>query len=274
MTILISPTVREARDPRRRLAEEFRAIRRAKGFSRDPKTWKRAGDRLVRRLLKLLSVKNMSEEDRSLRVLLAYATIAVAPDCVVPRDPLWRLVWDISVKLFAQLFPSGMKFIGPLDCVESRLPALRRETRAGLRIGRRASGRTPGPEGRNLAVHPALISAIGRAFGKQMAPGYLARFLFYARAGDHIWPHPDDPKFDATVLACVRHDMPPNGSKGSAFIAYTPNGRIKRYPLAPGSVLALEPGLVHAREPVKRGERVVLLSIALVRAKRGRSKAA
>ena len=144
------------KDPRRRLAIEFRSIRRAKGFLNDRAAWVRAGDQVVRVLLKKLSVKGISEEDRSLRVLLAYAAIALAPDCGVPVDPLWRLVWDIAVKLFARLFPSGVKFIGPLDCVESRLPALRRETRAGLKIGRLASGKTPGPEGRNLAVHPAL----------------------------------------------------------------------------------------------------------------------
>jgi hypothetical protein len=171
----------------------------------------------------------------------------------------------MAVELFAKLFPSGMKFVGPLDCVQSRLSALRRETRAGLRIGRLASGRTPGPEGRNLAVNPDLIASVGRALGKPLAPGYMARFLFYTKPGDHIWPHPDDPKFAATVLACIRHDLPPTGSTPSAFVAYSRNGKATRYPLAPGSVLALEPGLVHAREPVKPGERVVLLSIGLVR---------
>jgi len=259
------------KDPRRRLGVEFRAVRRAHDFSRR-KIWKKAGDRLVRRLLKQLSVKDLAEEDRLLRVLLAYASIVVAPDCAVPKDPLWRLVWDISVNLFARIFPSGVSLLGPLDCVQSRLSALRRETRAGLKIGRLASGKTPGPEGRNLAVDPALISSVGRALGKRLAPGYMARFLFYTKPGDHIWPHPDDPKFDATVLACVRHDLPPDGSTASAFVAYSRDGKCTRYPLAPGSVLALEPGLIHAREPVKPGERVVLLSIGLVRQKRrGRS---
>lgn len=259
------------KDPRKRLSREFQAVRRGKDFLRCRKAWVGAGDRVVRVLLKKLSVKNISEEDRSLRVLLAYAAIALAPDCAVPSDPLWRLVWDMAVKFFAQLFPSGVKFIGPLDCVRSRLPALKRETRAGLKIGRLASGRTPGPEGRRLAVDPSLISCVGKALGKRMAPGYMARLLFYTRRGDHIWPHPDDPKFAATVLACVRHDLAPNQTEGSAFVAYSANGKSRRYPLAPGSVLALEPGLIHAREPVKPGERVVLLSIGLVRAKR-RSK--
>lgn len=258
------------KDPRKRLSHEFRGIRRTGDFSRNRRTWKQAGHRLVRRLLKKFSVKDISEEERSLRVLLAYAAIALAPDCEVPKDPLWRLAWDISVDLFARLFASGLGFIGPLDCVQSRLPALRRETAAGLKIGRIASGKTPGPEGRNLAVHPDLISAVGRALGKPMAPGYMARFLYYTKPGDHIWPHPDDPKFDATVLACIRHDLPPDDSNGSAFIAYSSNGISRRYPLEPGSVLALEPGLIHAREPVKRGERVVLLSIGLVRSKSGR----
>ncbi len=256
------------KDPRLRLAQEFRQLRRGHDLARERASWRRAGQRLVRRLLKELGAKNISEEDRSLRVLLAYAAIALAPDCAVPTDPLWRLVWDIAVDLFARLFPSRVKHIGQLNCIRERLPALKRETSAGLKIGRLASGATPGPQGRMLAVDPQLLSSVGRALGKPMAPGYMARFLFYTRRGDHIWPHPDDPKFAATVLACIRHDLAPDQTEGSAFVAYSANGKAKRYPLTPGSVLAVEPGLLHAREPVRRGERVVLLSIGLVRKKR------
>jgi hypothetical protein len=41
---------------------------------------------------------------------------------------------------------------------------------------------------------------------------------------------------------------------------------VKRYEMAPGNGLVFEPGIVHAREPVRPGERVVLLSIGLNRA--------
>ena len=107
------------------------------------------------------------------------------------------------------------------------------------------------------------MTLVGKAIGKEVEPGYMARYIFYTKPGDHIWPHPDDPKFPVTVLICILHEAPPNGSPGSAFLAYPPNGAIRRYPIAPGSALAVEPGMIHAREPLRRGERVALLSIGL-----------
>ena len=252
------------KDPRKRLFREFPQLRRGALKTSSPKDWARASERVARLLLTVLDVKDIDAEDRALRILLAYAPIALAPDCAVPQDSASRAAWNTSVKLFSKLFPSTVQSMGPLDCVHRRLVALKRESRAGLRIGRLASGGRPGPEGRRLSVDPELIASVGQALGKKMAPGYMARHLFYARAGDHIWPHPDDPKFAVTVLVCIRHEVPPGLARRSAFVAYPPNGSIKRYDLAPGSALAVEPGMIHAREPVAEGERVALLSIGLV----------
>lgn len=251
------------KDPRKRLALEFPHLFSSEGEVFDSKTWARAGKRLARLLVKELDVRDISEDDRSLRVLLAYVTIALAPDCVIPLHPLSRAAWDTASHVFASLLPSTVKSLGVLQCVQSRLASLRREAAAGLRIGRLASGRKPGREGCNLAVDPQLVGLVGKALGKELVPGYMARLLFYTKPGDHIWPHPDDPKFAVTVLVCILHEPPPDGSTASAFLAYPLDGSIKRYPLHPGSVLAVEPGMIHAREPVRPGERVALLSIGL-----------
>ncbi|MDQ2660215.1 MAG: hypothetical protein M3Y03_07315 [Verrucomicrobiota bacterium] len=250
-----------SRDPRKRLAREFPQLR-ATHVGR-AEAWQQAGDRLTRLLLAELSARDLPEEARALRVLLAYATIALAPDCAIPLDPFSRAAWETAVKLFARLFPSKVKSLGSLDCVQRRLPILQREVAAGLRIGRFASGRRPGKEGARLAVDPELIDRVSRALEKQFAPGYMARYLFYTKPGDHIWPHPDDPKFAVTVLVCVHHQIPPGNSARSAFLAYSPNESVRRYELSPGSALAVEPGMIHARGPVQKGERVALFSIGL-----------
>lgn len=252
-----------AKDPRARLAREFPHLHGRNGAQATKLAWSRASDQLVRRLAQKLSARKLSDEERGLRVLLAYATIALAPDCVVPQDPISRAAWDTALKLFAALFPSDVRAMGPLDCVHRCLPALRREVAGGLRLGRTASGKTPGREGRNLAVHADLIALVGKALGKEFEPGYMARFLFYTRPGDHIWPHPDDPQWAVTVLICIRHDVPEGNASRSAFVGYHLDGSVKRYDLPPGRALAVEPGLIHAREPVQKGERVALLSIAL-----------
>jgi hypothetical protein len=252
-----------AKDPRKRLSGEFPWLRRQQRNAADVQAWTDAGNRLSRILASELAAPGGDEERRALRVLLAYATIALAPDCVVPRRPSARAAWRCVVKLFARLFPSNVEPMGQLECVQRRLTMLTREVAAGLRIGRLASGKRPGPAGRALAVDPELIAQVGQALGKEFAPGYMARYLYYTKPGDHIWPHPDDPQWAVTVLVCVLHEFPPGESAGSAFLAYSPRGSSTRYPLAPGSALAVEPGLIHAREPVRKGERVVLLSIGL-----------
>ena len=94
----------------------------------------------------------------------------------------------------------------------------------------------------------------------------MARYLFYTKPGDHIWPHPDDPKPAVNFLICISHELPRRSAARSAFLAYAPDGSVKRYEIAPGNGLVFEPGIVHAREPVRPGERVVLLSIGLNRA--------
>ena len=252
------------KDPRKRLTREFPYLRRGDQEACSLEAWARAGNRLARLVVNELAARDSGDEYRALRVLLAYASIALAPDCVVPRDPLLRTAWKTVVKLFAKLFPSTVKPMGRLACVDQRrLAILQREAAAGLQIGRRASGQRPGLEGRRLAVDPQLMVLVGEALGKEVSPGYLARYLFYTDPGDHIWPHPDDPKYAVTVLICINRELPPDGSTGSAFLAYRPDGSVERYELAPGNALAVEPGLVHGREPLRRGERVVMLSIGL-----------
>lgn len=250
------------KDPRRRLAREFAHLR-----NRKPKGgWHLAGERLRALLLEKLAKPELSERDRGLRILLAYVTIALAPDNSVPTDPLPRAAWDTASVVFTKLFPSKVARVGTVPSVQKVLAKLHRETRAGLKIGRLASGSTPGPAGRALAVDARFIGAVGLALGRRFAPGYMARYLYYAKSGDHIWPHPDDPKFAVTVLTCISHTLPRTAQKRSAFLAYNRDGSVNRYELSPGETLAVEPGCIHAREPVIEGEQVALLSIGLIRA--------
>ena len=157
-------------------------------------------------------------------------------------------------------------------CVDGeRLAALEAESRAGRRRGRRASGRRAGLSGRLLAVDPDLMRLAGRALGRPVRPGYQARYLYYTRAGDHFWPHPDDPAYDAQLLLCVDR-VAPRAGRASAFLAYRSNGAVARFWTSPGSAVLVSPGRVHGREPVGRGESLVLLSIGLkFRSRRARA---
>jgi hypothetical protein len=254
--------IRGAKDPRRRLRGLFSRAYNAATRTR-AQTWARASDRLYRVLRDELESRGDGEL-RPLRVLLAYAPGALAPDCVVPRDRLLYAAWRTVVKLFDQIFPSAVAETGPIKCVDNRrLAQLRREAAAHLPRGRRASGKRAGPEGRRLAVDPHLMAAVSRALGREVAPGYQARHLIYTKPGDHFWPHPDDPRYDVQVLLCIDHRPPRGRMPRSAFLTYQYDGRVQRHQIPPGSALAIMPGRVHAREPLRPGEQLILLSIGL-----------
>jgi hypothetical protein len=215
------------------------------------------------------------KELRSLRVLLAYAPGALAPDCAVPRDRLLFAAWRTVVKLFARLFPSDVSALGPVRCVDDRrMSLLKHEAAEGLQRGRRASGTRAGPEGRRLAVDPRLMTEVGTALGRRVRPGYQARHLFYTKPGDHFWPHPDDPTYDVQVLLCVDRQSPKRRAARSALLTYKPDGRIQRHDIPPGEALAVMPGRVHAREPMRPGERLIMLSIGLVTGRRSKERVA
>jgi len=256
--------VRGSKDPRRRLKREFAGAFRSIRSAGTANEWTGASNRLARVLLNELSARG-GKELRPLRVLLAYAPGALAPDCAVPRDRLLFIAWRTVVRLFARLFPSDVGSMGPVRCVDDRrLTLLRREAAAGLRRGRRASGTRAGPEGRRLAIDPRLMAEVGRALGRRVRPGYQARHLFYTKPGDHFWPHPDDPTYDVQVLLCVDHQGPKGRAARSALLTYRPDGRVQRHEIAVGNAFAVMPGRVHAREPMQPGERLIMLSIGLV----------
>jgi hypothetical protein len=248
-----------ARDPRKRLMRL--AARMPDGTARE---WSTARTRLLRLLVRELTTHERDEAYQALRVLLGSTAIGLAPDCLVPREPALLTAWKTVVALFARLYSSTIKPLGRLRWLDPEtLAVMRRETARGRARGRSASGMRPGPAGRMLAVDPRLMKAVGKALGLHVEPGYEARYIFYRRDGDFFWPHPDDPEYAVNVLVCLDHKRPATGT-GSALLAYRPDGAVERYELTPGSALAVEArGLVHAREPMRRGERMTMLSIAV-----------
>ena len=248
------------KDPRLRLTREF-APKHGGRPRIPPGGWGDARRRLTRVLSREMKAHGAGKL-RPLGVLLAYAPGALAPDCIVPTERLLRAAWKTTVDVTARVFPTRVQPLRRLACVQRGVLArLRREAAAGLRIGRKASGQRPGPDGRNLAVDAKLRALVGKAVGKDLVPAYSAKYLFYTRPGDHIWPHSDDPKYPVTLLICVDRKRPRGARGGAAFLAYRPDGRVERYEMRPGDGIAFDAGLVHAREPMRAGERVALLSI-------------
>lgn len=246
------------RDPRRRLEPLLRRMQRDGG------PWTAERDRLVRRIVDVLRRRG-DRDGRPLRVLVAYAGGALSPDGLPPADPILAAAFGAVVRVFPRLYRGAVRPLGRLSFVSAAdLERLLRETRSNVRRGRKSSGRRPGLRGRELAVDPRLMARVGRALGRAVTPGYEARYIFYAKPGDFFWPHPDDPKYSANLLLCLERTPPSDGGRPSAFFAYPAKGARRRVDLRPGQALVAEArGILHGREPLRRGEKVTLLSIEL-----------
>lgn len=256
------------RDPRRRLMRSLGRKGRTESGARGFETWAAAGERLARSLADEITA---ARNRRALRVLMSYAPAALAPDCVVPRDPILRAAWKSVLRMHLHLFPGVIRDMGRLAYIDGeRLASLRQGAASGLARGRKASGWRPGAAARELAVDRRLVTLAGEALGTPMSPGYQARYLFYTKPGDYIWPHSDDPKYSAQLLICVDRGRAPRVRRGSAFLVFRADGSMERYELLPGAALVVTPGVVHAREPLRRGEWIVMLSIGLVARRRCR----
>jgi hypothetical protein len=243
-------------DPRRSL---LASIGPANGP--DPAFSTGARDRLVGRLASAIAAR-ASSDLFALSVLIQYAPIALAPDGRIPREPRLRVAWETLIRVFAALHSTGVRRIRRLPALPpERFEEIARAASRGLRVGRRASGRRPGRAGRELAVDRSLCAFVGRVVGRRVEPGYVAKLLYYTRAGDFLWPHGDDPTYTVNLLICVTRRLPKGATRGSALLTYGPGGRMRRHELLPGQAVAMEPGVIHSREPVARGERLVLLSI-------------
>jgi hypothetical protein len=251
------------RDPRRRLERILDRLLRGNNGCALPGTWRSASAQLRRYLVRELRRHEGEQPYRNLRILLGNASIGLAPEGVVPTDPVFRAAWTTILDVFADLYPSQAKPLGHLEWLHPRrLATLRRELFTGLKRGRSASGMRPGLEGRKLAIDPRLMARASAALATTVTPAFYARYVFYTKPGDFFWPHPDDPEFAVNILVCLSRQLPAGSQRGSAFLAYRRDGTIERHELVPGCAIAVESrGCVHGREPLAEGEHVALLSV-------------
>jgi hypothetical protein len=190
----------------------------------------------------------------------------LAPETQIPKRPCLAAAWRVIVGALADAMPARAICIGrPPFLGDAMLEELRAEA-AGLRAWGARSCVRPGPLGRRLAVSRELTVAVGSALGYAVAPNYDASLLFYTPPGDFaapFAPHIDNDTYKITAILMLDRHQAADGSPGSALLAYRPDGSADRIELEPGELAVTEQGRVHAREPLKAGEQVTVLVIAL-----------
>ncbi len=250
----------------------------AEGALVTEREWKAAAQRLVRRLVRALAARDLATPDADgnyepLRSLLSFAPSVLGLDCRVPsRRPVHVAAWNVVLRVLGRLHPSAVARLQLPWLDRRRFATLAREAQAAF-MGGRASGERPGPSGRRLAIDPRLVDAVASAMHTAVVPGFIAQYVFYTREGDYFWPHTDSLRVYVNVFICLEHHVPAGQSSCSAFVGYHEDGSIERFELRAGDVIAAHTqGLVHAREPLARGERVTLLAVAM-QARPGRGRA-
>lgn len=263
------------RDPRPRLARGIRRI--MSGATPTAAEWHGASVRLERRLVQALRRpapgRTRTTHVEAMRSLLSYAPSILGVDCVVPADAVRRTAWTTVIRTLGALHASSVTRVDLPFIDARRLRRLVAEARREFDPGRDASGATPGLSGRRLAVDPRFVACVSAALGEPLEPAFIARYVFYSRAGEYFWPHTDSPLVHVNVFVCLEHRVPPGRTSRSAFVGYHADGSAERFEMRPGQAMAAHTqGLVHAREPLQEGESVTLLAIALRPSTRARHR--
>jgi hypothetical protein len=212
-----------------------------------------------------------SEEERSALADVA-GTIArrLAPEDEAPREPGAAFAWLVLVATANRLYTSAVASLGRLPFISDRLLELMAdEARAALGDRSGADARVTAPGGRALAalaVSRKLQNAIGDGLKAPVAPGYRALYA-YDPPSSHVRTHLDSSEYELIFHMILEHQLPSDGSPGSALVAHLPERSAPLHiSLRPGEGLALSGrGTVHSWQRLRPDEQRTMVEIAWVR---------
>jgi len=162
--------------------------------------------------------------------------------------------------------PGDFLFRGRIPFMtEELLQSLREEAEAGRPAATYAERHRVGfggPIADALAVSDELIE-----FVRQFAPGAIstgiASYVHYDYDGAGLDAHVDSDIFALNVLIMLRHDY---SEEPSHLLIYPVDQPVQRLLLEPGETIIMDAaGLVHAREDMKAGERLSILTFGFQR---------
>lgn len=223
--------------------------------------------------VELLAAIAGADDDRRAALADVVGTIArrLAPDDEPPAGRACQAAWRVLVGIADRLYGSRVAAMGRLPFISARLVELMTlEARARLRE-RPESGRRVSAEGgralASLAVSRRLEDAVGAALGYAVVPGYRALYA-YDPPGSHVQSHVDARDYELIFHMVLEHDLPTDGSPGSALVAHLP-GHINpaRVWLRPGEGVALcGRGTIHSWQELREDERRTLVDVGFSRA--------
>jgi hypothetical protein len=219
-----------------------------------------------------LAATAASEEERSALADVA-STVArgLAPEDKAPTAPDAAFAWLVLLVTADRLYGSAVATLGRLPFISDRLLALTAdEARIHLTDRPDAGGRVTAPGGRALAalaVSRKLQQAISAGLGFRVAPGYRALYA-YDPPGSQVPTHLDSREYELIVHMILEHELPSDGSEGSALVSHLPGRRTPLHiSLRPGEAVTLSGrGTLHSWQRLRPDERRTMVEIGWVRA--------
>jgi hypothetical protein len=204
-----------------------------------------------------------------LRELLSNALGGLAPTGEVPRSDGRHAAWIAATDALNGDWDTPPMPERPSFVTTELLAALNQE--AGMqsflsvRMALRYVG-PPGPVAAGLGLDPRLAASVAAKaceLGLRPGNGFTggnATYLFYEDPGDCVQPHVD-PFGLTNALLLLEHQTSGVNGEPSRLVVYGRDGEPTPVPLRVGELVILSGGaVVHARKPVRAGERVTLVS--------------
>lgn len=218
-----------------------------------------------------LAGSTVSEAERSALADVA-GTIArrLAPGDEAPTEPDAAFAWVVLLATVDRLYGSAVASLGRLPFMSDRLlDLMTNDARAALGDCSGADARVTASGGRALAalaVSRKLQDAIGNGLQAPVAPGYRALYA-YDPPGSHVRTHVDSSDYELIFHMILEHELPSDGSPGSALVAHLPDRSAPLHlSLRPGEGVALcGRGTVHSWQRLGPDERRTMVEIAWVR---------
>lgn len=168
--------------------------------------------------------------------------------------------------MLKNIVPSDILFRGRLPFLAGGdLRALQAEAEAGrahAKYAERHRVGCGGPVADAFAVSEQLSKFVHR-FAPGAVPTGIASYVHYDYDGAGLDPHVDSDIFSINVLIMLRHDYVDSPSH---LILYPADEPAQRLLLVAGDVIIMEgAGLVHAREDMKAGERLSIVTFGFQR---------
>jgi hypothetical protein len=219
-----------------------------------------AANALARRLSELAA--SLNEEGKvALDEMLNLAAGDLAYRAQAPRDALSAGALDVVASYFAS---SAELSIVERQVIEGEsLMRLQAEARAHRRYAfrnNRAWVAKPGSAAEAVLASPSVIEAT-KTFGSSWRSSGYASYLYYDAPGDGSTPHVDVKEFDLNMVLMVEH----SGEPTSRLVAFPPASALFRSNLEVGHAAFFRASeVIHGREDVVTGERIILLACGFV----------